>query len=145
MWNPKIKKMNLFVSIMTFGWADGITLAPFGVYLKEKYLKNKRIINHETIHWKQQMEMMILGAIIALLSGIILLLLNVLSLWLLTLLIFPFLFFYIWYLVEWGVRLITNTKSAYRSISFEREAYGNEYDMEYLKTRKPFAWLKYIV
>lgn len=52
----KIKKINRFIKIITFGWADGITLAPFGIYIKEKYLSDKIMINHESIHWKQQME-----------------------------------------------------------------------------------------
>lgn len=32
----------------------------------------------------------------------------------------------------------------YRNISFEREAYENADNPEYLKTRKPYAWLKYL-
>ncbi len=54
-----IKKMNWFVKIITFNWAVGITLAPFGIYIKEAYLNNRRMIRHESIHWEQQMEMWI--------------------------------------------------------------------------------------
>ena len=32
----------------------------------------------------------------------------------------------------------------YFLIPFEQEAYDNEKDMNYLKNRKPYAWLKYI-
>lgn len=53
------------------------------------------------------------------------------------------LFFYIWYLVEWLIRLFTNWGVAYMSVSFEREAYGND-DWLYLPYRKPFAWLSYL-
>ena len=49
-----------------------------------------------------------------------------------------FIFFYIIYFLEWIVRLFIN-KNAYRSISFEKEAYSNEDNLEYLKTRKHFA------
>lgn len=50
--------------------------------------------------------------------------------------------FYIIYLLEWLYRLVT-TKNAYRSISFEREAYANESNPNYLKTRKKYAqWRK---
>lgn len=47
--------------------------------------------------------------------------------------------FYIIYFFEWLVRLVINTNSAYRSISFEQEAYNNQNNMGYLKTRKHFA------
>lgn len=46
--------------------------------------------------------------------------------------------FYIIYLLEWLYRLVT-TKNAYRSISFEREAYANQTNKNYLKTRRAFA------
>lgn len=51
--------------------------------------------------------------------------------------------FYIWYGIEWLIRLF-NSGNPYRNISFEREAYANEYDMDYANNRKPYAWLKYI-
>lgn len=56
----RIKKMNFFVQLITFGFAGAVTLAPFGIYVKEEYLQRKDFINHEKIHWKQQMEMLIL-------------------------------------------------------------------------------------
>ena len=109
----KVKKMNWFVTLITGGWAIGITLSPFGVYIKEKYLTNKNVINHESIHWKQQMEM-----------GILL--------------------FYIWYGLEWFIKLFIYGKQAYYHISFELEAYYNEDDLNYLIKRKHFSWFKYI-
>ncbi len=54
----RIKKMNMFVKIITLGWPTAICLAPFGIYIKEKYLNSWRIINHESIHWVQQKEML---------------------------------------------------------------------------------------
>ena len=50
--------------------------------------------------------------------------------------------FYIWYLIEWVIRLPFG--NAYRNISFEREAYANQYDLNYLKSRKRFDFAKYI-
>lgn len=47
--------------------------------------------------------------------------------------------FYIIYVIEWLIRLITNPNNAYRSISFEQEAHNNELNADYLKTRKRFA------
>ena len=54
------------------------------------------------------------------------------------------LFFYIWYFVEWFIKLFIFGKSAYRNISFEREAFGNEDDINYLEHRKPYSWIKYL-
>ena len=54
-----------------------------------------------------------------------------------------YIFFYIWYLVEWLIRLVINS-DAYRNISFEQEAFINDDNLDYLKTRKRFSWLKYI-
>ena len=51
--------------------------------------------------------------------------------------------FYIAYFFEWLYRLIFHTKTAYAGISFEREAYENESNLNYLSTRKHFAqWRK---
>jgi len=52
-------------------------------------------------------------------------------------------FFYLWYLVEWIVRLFQKG-NAYRRISFEREAYANEDDFAYLCNRKRYAFLRYL-
>ena len=47
--------------------------------------------------------------------------------------------FYACYLAEWIYRLLFHTKSAYYGISFEREAYANQDNPDYLETRKRFA------
>lgn len=74
-----------------------------------------RTIIHENIHLKQQKEMFIV-------------------------------FFYLWYGIEWLVRLIQykDSHEAYRNISFEREAYNNEYDDEYLSIRNFYEWIHYL-
>ena len=54
-----------------------------------------------------------------------------------------YIFFYLWYVAEWLIRLFMKG-NAYRSISFEREAYSNEDDVIYLESRKRFAWIKYL-
>ncbi len=56
-----------------------------------------------------------------------------------------FVFFYLWYGVEWVVRFIIhrNLMRAYLNISFEREAYAHERDLGYLHSRPLFAWWKY--
>lgn len=93
----------------------GITLFPF-IFLKNKHLKvDLVLINHEKIHLKQQLELLILP-------------------------------FYIFYLLEWLVKLFKYKSGylAYKNLSFEREAYKNENDINYLKNRRFWAFLKYI-
>lgn len=50
--------------------------------------------------------------------------------------------FYLIYFGEWLVRLVTE-ENAYRSISFEKEAYSNENNLTYLENRKHYnMWRK---
>ena len=116
---PKFKKFNWLVKIITFNWPLAITLAPFGVYVNQKYTTVEKLSkvtkNHEAnIHWPQQLELLIIV-------------------------------FYILYLLEWFIKLfIYGKKEAYRNISFEREAYDNDNNLDYSKTRKPYASFKRI-
>lgn len=75
----------------------------------------ERTIRHEQIHLVQEKELLYIG-------------------------------FWLWYLTEYLIRLAFcwNWKKAYRSISFEREAYGNEDLMYYLQFRERFGFLKYM-
>lgn len=54
--------------------------------------------------------------------------------------------FYIWYLLEWLIKLAyyKNWDQAYRNICFERESYINEDKLDYLKTRGFWEFLKYL-
>jgi len=56
------------------------------------------------------------------------------------------LFFYIWYGVEFLIRLLIhkNWNIAYRNISFEREAYFEELNLKYIKKRPRWAFLRYL-
>lgn len=89
----------------------------FGIFfVREEYKENvsKVVINHETIHTAQMKEL-------------------------------GYVFFYILYILEYFINLFKypTTHSAYRNISFEKEAYLNEKNLEYLKNRKWFAqWRK---
>jgi hypothetical protein len=111
---PKIKKSSLLLIILTFGFVNGITLAPFGIYIQHRFLNHKIVINHETIHWRQQLEMLII-------------------------------FFYIWYIIEWFIRIFTNFGNSFENISFEREAFMFENKLNYLNSRKPYSWFKFLV
>ena len=92
----------------------GITLFPF-IFLKKGGLKNNlSLINHEKIHLKQQQELFII-------------------------------FFYLLYVLEWFVKLFKykNWYLAYQNISFEREAYQNENNLQYLENRKFWSFINY--
>ena len=54
-----------------------------------------------------------------------------------------YVFFYVWYLIEFVIRLIQyrNYKEAYRNISFEREAYKYDEEPGYTMWRKRYAFL----
>ena len=54
-----------------------------------------------------------------------------------------YIFFYLAYCVDWLVRL-TMRGNAYRNISFEREAYANQRNLDYLKHRRHYAWRNYM-
>ena len=73
------------------------------------------LLNHERIHLRQQAEMGILP-------------------------------FYLWYIVEYGIRRIQHRDhyTAYRNISFEREAFANDTNLTYLKTRSFWAFWQYL-
>lgn len=49
-----------------------------------------------------------------------------------------YIFFYILYILEWFVKLFLKG-NAYRNISFEKEAYNHESDLNYINNRKHFS------
>ena len=55
-----------------------------------------------------------------------------------------YIFFYLWYFIEWIIKLLTPPVGAYKDISFEREAKHNQRYTGYLDTRKRFAWYELI-
>ena len=93
----------------------GLTIFPF-VLVKYGFDKvNETLLNHEKIHLRQQLEMLIL----------------------------PFFVWYFFeYLIR--LIQYKKTDLAYRNISFEREAYANESNLSYLENRSFFQFLKYV-
>ena len=75
---------------------------------------NPRLINHESIHIAQYSELFVLG-------------------------------FLVLYLYDFLVNLarFKNFKEAYYNIRFEREAYDNDNNFDYLDNREKFAWRNY--
>jgi hypothetical protein len=93
----------------------GLTFYPF-VFLADKDDKlNEVFINHEKIHIRQQLELLIVPF----------------YLWYFTEYLFRLLQF-------------RNRKKAYYAISFEREAYANEKDHAYLNSRPFWGFMRYI-
>lgn len=54
--------------------------------------------------------------------------------------------FYLWYIVEWVLKLVKyrDSHTAYRNIRFEREAYVNQHYPDYLKYRKKYSFINYL-
>lgn len=117
----------------------GIALYPF-ILLKEKPADKGMMVTlyHERIHRQQQEEILV-----TCLPVIAWMALTVSPwFWLLV----PVNPFYLIYLVEYLVHLARhrNHSIAYYQISFEKEAYDNQYDETYLKYRRNFTWLNYM-
>lgn len=98
-----------------FSWfIKASAITIFGFIFIKKGYDSKRLINHESIHVEQYKETLFIG-------------------------------FLLIYALHWlmNVLIYRNLDEAYYNIILEREAYANEYDLGYLKTRKRFSWLKY--
>ena len=93
----------------------GLTFFPFVILTNKKDALDKVCVNHEKIHLRQQLELLVLP-------------------------------FYVWYGIEFVIWLLIlkAKKQAYKRISFEREAYENEKDLNYLKSRSFWKFLKYL-
>lgn len=107
----------------------------FGVlFVKNNAKIDEVTINHESIHSAQIAEVMIASVPFALLLWLFT------NVWLGLLLVIAS--YYLWYVIEWLIRLPKG--NAYKNISFEREAYANQDDLSYLKNRDRFDFAKYI-
>ncbi|ADY28521.1 MULTISPECIES: hypothetical protein [Cellulophaga] len=93
----------------------GLSLWPFIILKSDALRDDDSLINHEKIHLRQQLELLVLP-------------------------------FYIVYLFEFLIRCLFYWDSyrAYQNLSFEREAYFNEDNPNYLNERKPFSFIKYL-
>ena len=91
---------------------DFLAICLFGFIFSVRPL-NKTEINHERIHAVQQRELLYLP-------------------------------FFLWYFLEWLVLLLKyrDRMEAYRHIRFEEEAYRHQADLDYLKRRKLFQYLR---
>lgn len=131
-YNSRLAKMFLWGNFST------ITLAAWVcTKYKSKEEMPQWMRNHECTHARQWVECMLASGVIIwaliLFAGI--------SAWWFML---SFLMFYILYVLEYLIKLIPYGCDAYRNISFEREAYSNQYDSNYLENGDYFMWLHYL-
>ena len=93
----------------------GIAIFPFIILRDEGFREDRKVLNHEKFHLRQQIELLII----------------------------PFYIWYIVEFMLRYVQY-KNRHKAYLNISFEREAYAHETDGDYLKRRRLYSFLKYI-
>ena len=95
--------------------------------------------NHEDIHTQQLIECFIVGAVV------IFAICSIFNYSLSWMFISPATF-YILYCLEYAIIRLFHKKQgdAYCDVSFEEEAHNNEDDLNYIQTRIPFSWIKYI-
>lgn len=55
-----------------------------------------------------------------------------------------YIFFYIWYAIEWLLNLLNywSFRKAYYNIRFEKEAFFYESEIDYLRKRPSYNWLR---
>ncbi|SFS95626.1 hypothetical protein SAMN04487890_10776 [Mucilaginibacter polytrichastri] len=93
-----------------------MALYPFILVSDKRFLDDDVLIRHETIHLKQEAELLVI----------------------------PFYIIYaLNYLINYVI--YKNHDKAYRAICFEREAYANEQHANYLVKRKLWAWRFYLI
>ena len=97
---------SFILGMKKYGGIRALAFFPFIIVPKSTVIDDE-LINHERIHLRQQIELLIIP-------------------------------FYIWYLIAlW--------RKGYYGVSFEREAHLNDGNLEYLKKRKPYSFIKYIL
>ena len=125
----------IYNDVIPFGEFKCVNL--FGVlFVRNGYMMNDADLNHERIHTAQILEMFIAGFVLMLPF----VLLGLISPWWL---IASLGTFYYWYFVEWLIELSHYKDKAYHTNTFEREAHENDENLDYLRTRKRFAWWWY--
>ncbi len=107
----------VLIRILSFNDPSVTAMAywPFVIYRKLDYPNIQTIENHELIHHRQQLEMLVLP-------------------------------YHLTYFVHFIYNLLRyrQYKKAYRNVCFEREAYANETNSDYLKVRRFWSWIKYL-
>lgn len=125
----------------TFLWKDYDTIT-LAAWVCTKYKSKEEmpqwIRNHECTHAKQWVECMILSGIII---WTLVVFVGISSLWF----CLSFFMFYAIYVLEYLIKLIIYGSDAYWNISFEKEAYTNQFNNNYMENSDYFEWVKYII
>jgi hypothetical protein len=103
-----------FLSLIAGKYTSAMVLWPFILVQNHEVKSCKVTMHHERIHVKQQLELLVIP-------------------------------FYILYVFFYFINRFKGMESytAYREIPFEREAYMEESNLDYIKNRKLWAWVKY--
>ena len=102
LWLSKVAPINVYAfSFAIWVWCKGVM--------------SERTKRHETIHYRQQLEMLF---------------------------VFQWIMYGLFHL--WGLLKYRDGQKAYYENPFEREAYDNDENPGYLEERKHFAWVDYI-
>lgn len=92
-----------------------MAIYPFILVQKVSYKNDVVLVNHEKIHHRQQLELLIV----------------------------PFYLFYLLNYL-YNLLKYKKHQLAYLNIIFEKEAFVQQQNLSYLSTRKMFSWIKYI-
>lgn len=104
----------VYVPRRLFGHYDGFSWFIF-IWIMRSVKNRARVINHEKIHFRQQVEMLFI----------------------------PHWILYGWYYFHLRLKGFDHHQ-AYLNNPFEREAYENDGNPRYLVTRPAFAWIGYV-
>lgn len=119
--------------LLHFSTCHTIAIAWFVLSKLTEGETSQRSKNHETIHAVQWTELTIASGLLLLVSVLVL---GCSPWWLLL----SGLTYYLWYVIEWLCKLPKG--NAYRSISFEQEAYEQQHNNNYIENRDMFTgWL----
>lgn len=104
----------IYNKLIPFKGYAAITICEW-IFINKNSKFNSSIFNHEAIHVLQTRECL-------------------------------YIMFYVWYVIEYLIKLVItrNHKTAYRSVSFEQEAYDNQSKPFYRTGRSHYSWLKYL-
>lgn len=131
-YNSWLARTFLFPSYST------ITLTVFiCTKIKDSSSLPQKVKNHESVHVRQWVEVFIISLLITFIFDIFI---SFSPWWY----ILSILTFYIWYVLEWGIKSIITRKNAYKEISFEREARIAEGDNSYLENSDYLGWIKFL-
>lgn len=117
-YNSKIAKLVTFI-------ANFATVMLFGAVFSEHKELTKTTLAHESVHVTQYQTLFTLGLSIAVGIMFICFGFDAYGWWMLSLTLIPILLYYVYYLIEFLIRLIIyrDRDRAYRMIAFEQEAY----------------------